>query len=251
MLRLGLVRTVIVVAEPDFSLVVLCYRSGKSIIPFVERLCQALSFCNLTWELILVGNYIEGSDDETPEVVNALARTRPNIRTVVRPKVGMMGWDMRMGLNAARGEYIGVIDGDGQFPPESVVGCLLKAKLQNLDLAKTYRVRRDDGIYRRIISLGYNFLFRILFGLRIHDVNSKPKIIRRSKYELLRLESNDWFADAEIMIRAQQNGLSIGEVPVHFVSNEQRASFVGPMAIIEFASNLLKYRFGRAARVKP
>jgi glycosyltransferase involved in cell wall biosynthesis len=247
LLRPGFVHTVIVVADLDFSLVVLCYRSGKSIVPFVERLCQALSFCNLTWELILVGNYIEGSDDETPEVVNELAKTRPNIRTVVRPKVGMMGWDMRMGLNAARGEYIGVIDGDGQFPPESVVGCLLKAKLQNLDLAKTYRVRRDDGIYRRIISLGYNFLFRILFGLRIHDVNSKPKIIRRSKYELLKLESNDWFADAEIMIRAQQNGLSIGEVPVHFVSNDHRASFVRPTAIIEFASNLLKYRFGRAA----
>ena len=236
-------------AELDFSLVVLCYRSGKSIIPFVETLCQALSFCNLTWELVLVGNYIEGTDDDTPQVVNELAKTRANIRTVVRPKVGMMGWDMRMGLNAAQGKYIGVIDGDGQFPPESVVGCLLKARLQNLDLTKTYRVRRDDGIYRRIISLGYNFLFRALFGLQIHDVNSKPKIIRRSKYELLHLESNDWFADAEIMIRAQQNGLTIGEVPVHFVSNDARASFVRPAAIIEFTSNLLKYRFGRAARI--
>ncbi len=235
-------------ADPDFSLVVLCYRSGKSIIPFVERLCQALSFCNLTWELVLVGNYVEGTDDETPEVVNELARSRPNIRTVVRPKVGMMGWDMRMGLDAARGEHIGVIDGDGQFPPESVIACLLKAKLQNLDLVKTYRVRRDDGIYRRIVSIGYNLLFRLLFGLRIHDVNSKPKIIRRSKYELLKLESNDWFADAEIMIRAQQNGLTIGEVPVHFVSNDTRASFVRPASIIEFTSNLFKYRFGRSAR---
>jgi len=91
-------------------------------------------------------------------------------------------------------------------------------------------------------------LFRLLFGLRIHDVNSKPKIIRRSKYELLHLESNDWFADAEIMIRAQQNGLTIGEVPVHFVSNDVRASFVRPSAIIEFTSNLLKYRFGRSAK---
>jgi glycosyltransferase involved in cell wall biosynthesis len=228
------------VTEPDFSLVVLCYRSGKSIIPFVERLCQTLSFCNFTWELVLVGNYIEGTDDETPAVVTALAQTRPNIRTVIRSKVGMMGWDMRMGLNAARGEYIGVIDGDGQFPPESVVACLLKARLQNLDLAKTYRVRRDDGLYRQVISIVYNLLFRALFGLRIHDVNSKPKIIRRSKYELLRLESNDWFADAEIMIRAQQNGLTIGEIPVHFVSNDMRASFVRPTAIIEFTLNLLK-----------
>lgn len=232
-------------ADPDFSLVVLCYRTGKSIIPFIDRICETLSYCNFTWELVLVGNYIEGSADETPEVVQALAQTRPNIRTVVRPKVGMMGWDMRMGLNAARGEYIGVIDGDGQFPAESIIACLLKAKTQNLDLTKTYRVRRDDGFHRRLISVVYNLLFKIMFGLQIHDVNSKPKVIRRSKYELLNLESDDWFADAEIMIRAQQAGLSIGEIPIHFTVNEARSSFVKPKAIIEFATNLFRYRFSK------
>jgi len=238
------------VPELDFSLVVLCYRSGKSIIPFIEKLCQTLSYCNFSWELVLVGNYVEGSDDETPQVVTELARTRPNIRTVVRPKVGMMGWDMRTGLDAARGEYIGVIDGDGQFPAEYVVTCLMKAKLENLDLTKTYRVRRDDGLYRRLISGVYNTLFKVLFGMRVQDVNSKPKIIRRSKYELLRLESNDWFADAEIMIRAQEAGLSIGEIPVHFLVNDDRASFVKPAAIFEFMSNLFKYRFGSREKTK-
>ena len=51
--------TISLVDDPDFSLVVLCYRSGKTIIPFVESLCETLSYCNLTWELVLVGNYIE------------------------------------------------------------------------------------------------------------------------------------------------------------------------------------------------
>ena len=106
--------------EPHFSLVVLCYRSGKNIIPFVERLQRTLARCNFSSELVLVGNYIEGSNDETPQVVKELADGLDNIRTVIRPKQGMMGWDMRMGLDAARGTYIGVIDGDGQFPPESI-----------------------------------------------------------------------------------------------------------------------------------
>ena len=51
-----------------------------------------------------MGNYIEGRDDETPDVVGELARRWSNVAAVVRPKEGMMGWDMRMGLNAARGE---------------------------------------------------------------------------------------------------------------------------------------------------
>lgn len=239
------------VSDPYFSLVVLCYRSGQDIIPFVERLQQALSRCNFSWELVLVGNYVAGTDDQTPEVVKQLAERSPNIRTVIRPKQGMMGWDMRMGLDAARGTYIGVIDGDGQFPPESIIACLLKAELENLDLTKTYRVLRDDGMYRRLISFVYNGLFKLLFGFKVRDINSKPKIIRRDKYELLHLTSDDWFADAEIMIRARELGLKIGETPVHFVANDARGSFVKPTAILEFASNLFKYRFKRHDEPKP
>ena len=190
-----------------------------------------------------MGNYIEGSDDETPQVVKKLAEGSNNIRTVIRPKQGLMGWDMRMGLDAARGTYIGVIDGDGQFPPESIIACLLKCELEELDMAKTYRVIRDDGLYRRLISAVYNGIFRVLFGFKVRDINSKPKIIRRDKYELLHLESDDWFADAEIIIRARELGLKIGETPVHFKSNDNRGSFVKPKAILEFSSNLLKYRF--------
>lgn len=237
-------------SEPHFSLVVLCYRSGQSIIPFVERLQRTLSRCNFSWELVLVGNYIEGSDDETPEVVTKLAESADNIRTVIRPKQGMMGWDMRMGLDAARGTYIGVIDGDGQFPPESIIACLLKCELEDLDLTKTYRVIRDDGLYRRLISTVYNALFRVLFGFKVRDINSKPKIIRRDKYELLNLESDDWFADAEIIIRARELGLKIGETPVHFSINDNRGSFVKPKAIFEFSSNLLRYRFSHKRRPK-
>ena len=237
-------------SDPHFSLVVLCYRSGKNIIPFVERLQRTLSRCNFSWELVLVGNYVEGSDDETPQVVANLAENSNNIRTVIRPKQGMMGWDMRMGLDAARGTYIGVIDGDGQFPPESIVACLLKCELEDLDLTKTYRVIRDDGLYRQLISTVYNGIFSLLFGFKVRDINSKPKIIRRDKYELLQLESDDWFADAEIVIRARELGLKIGETPVHFKVNDNRGSFVKPRAILEFTSNLMKYRFSRRQRTK-
>ena len=236
--------------EPHFSLVVLCYRSGQSIIPFVERLQRTLSRCNFSWEIVLGGNYIEGSDDETPQVVTKLAESSNNIRTVIRPKQGMMGWDMRMGLDAARGTYIGVIDGDGQFPPESIIACLLKCELEDLDLTKTYRVIRDDGLYRRLISAVYNGVFRLLFGFKVRDINSKPKIIRRDKYELLQLQSDDWFADAEIVIRARELGLKIGETPVHFSINDNRGSFVKPKAILEFSTNLLKYRFSPRQRTK-
>ena len=111
-------------------------------------------------------------------------------------------------------------------------------------------VIRDDGLYRRLISTVYNGIFSLLFGFKVRDINSKPKIIRRDKYELLQLESDDWFADAEIVIRARELGLKIGETPVHFKVNDNRGSFVKPRAILEFTSNLLKYRFSPRQRTK-
>jgi len=44
--------------------------------------------------------------------------------------------------------------------------------------------------------------------------------------------------------------LKIGETPVHFKVNDNRGSFVKPRAILEFTSNLLKYRFSPRQRTK-
>jgi glycosyltransferase involved in cell wall biosynthesis len=228
--------------KTKFSLVVLCYRSEDSIIPLVEKLHRMLSYYKFRYEIILVGNYIEGSGDRTPIIVEELARTLPNTRAVVLPKKGMMGWDMRRGLEAACGELVGVIDGDGQFPLESIFSCLIMIETEDLDLVKTYRVHREDGFYRTVISFFYNMTFDLIFGQRYRDVNSKPKIIRRSKLEQMRLTSEDWFTDAEIMIRAGELHLKVVEIPIHFYNLDKRMSFVKPQAIWEFIRNLWKYR---------
>lgn len=226
----------------QFSLVVLCYRSEEGVVPVVEKLHRMLSYYQFRYEIILVGNYFEGSSDRTPQVVEALSKRLPNIRTVVMPKKGMMGWDMRRGMEAAKGEVIGVIDGDGQFPLESIFSCLSKLEAEGLDLVKTFRVRRSDGLYRTVISIVYNLLFRVIFGLRYRDINSKPKIIRRSQFEKMHLTSEDWFTDAEIMIRAGELGLKVAEIPIHFYNLDGRTSFVKPQAILEFMKNLWNYR---------
>jgi len=207
-----------------------------------------LSLLRHSWEIVLVGNYKQDSQDETPQVVQELASRLPHVRALTLPKRGMMGWDMRMGLNEARGTFIGVIDGDGQFPFESIFSCLFKMEFEDLDMVKTYRVRRGDGLYRTLISKVYTIVFNMLFGFGERDVNSKPKIIRREKYRQLDLRSDDWFTDAEMMIRAHQMGFRIGQIPTHFAANNDRDSFVTLQSIWEFLVNLFSYRFGRRRR---
>jgi len=231
--------------RPELSVVVLCYRAEDLAREFVGQLKRELEEAGIDYELVLVANYHAERPDKTPEIVREIAKGNPRIKVVAKLKEGMMGWDMRSGLEAATGAHIAVIDGDAQMPSSDIVKVYRMLQVGKYDLVKTFRAQRFDGIYRRTISFWYNVLFRFLFpeSAKFRDINSKPKVMTWDAYKKLHLVSSDWFTDAEIMIEALKNKLNIGEVSTIFHHNERRASFVRFGTIFEFMKNLLYYRF--------
>ena len=229
--------------SPDISVVVLAYRSASTIEGFVASLVTSLDEEKIDWEIILVGNYFEGTGDQTAEVVQRISDRNPRIKPVVHVKEGMMGWDMKSGLRAATGKKMAVIDGDGQMPCTDVIRVYNLMVEKGYDLVKTVRIKRSDGLYRMSISTVYNLLFKMMFpGINAWDINSKPKIMTRELYQKMNLESNGWFIDAEIMIIARRLKMEIGEIETTFHSIDSRPSFVKPLAILEFLANLIWYR---------
>ena len=227
----------------DLSVVILGYRAGESIKEFALKTKEIVRKLTLNYEIVLVGNYIENSDDKTKEIIEMFVADKPDFKSICKPKKGMMGWDMKEGLKITSGKYICVIDGDGQFPVEDIGKCYNEIIKGEYDLVKTYRSRRNDGFYRKLISKVYNFIFSILFsGIKSKDVNSKPKMFTRKAYELMRLESDDWFIDAEIMLQINKNKMRFYEFPTEFYELSGRASFVKFKAISEFVKNLIAYK---------
>lgn len=235
---------------PELSVVVLCYRSGGAARSFAARIREALLDAGIdNYQLVLVGNYVDGSGDTTPHVVRELAAGDQRIVCSAVAKEGMMGWDLRSGLALATGEHLAVIDGDGQVLVEDLVRTYRLLRDEGLDLAKTYRRQRGDGFKRKLFSLVFNGLFHVLFpGLRVQDVNAKPKILTRSAYERLTLRSDDWFIDAEIVIQARRLGFRIGEMETEFLGLTGRRSFIKLAAVFEFLRNLVRYRIEELRR---
>lgn len=228
---------------PSVSVVVLCYKTGESAKAFTQQIVEALESFTQDWEIVLVGNFHKGEPDSTPEIVQNLASQNPRIKAVVLEKQGMMGWDARKGFEAASGDILVLIDGDSQMPANDVLMVLRLFQETQCDLAMTYRSNRHDGLARVINSRIYNLLFRMLFpGYYVRDVNSKPKALRRELYNKLELTSDDWFLDAEIVIKARRNSARLAQIPTVFLRNESRKSFVKADAIIEFIWNLLRAR---------
>jgi glycosyltransferase involved in cell wall biosynthesis len=234
------------VGAPELSAIVLCYRAEGSIAGVIEPLYSQLEEADIDFELVLVANYHDGHADRTPEIVRAFAAGRDTVIPVIHAKEGAMGWDMRMGFDAASGDHLVVIDGDAQNPVEDVLRMYRRMTETGVDVMKGRRIARFDGPYRRAISEVYNLAFVVLFGTRgIWDVNGKPKALTRAAYEALDLSSDDWFIDAEIVLSARRLGLTVAELPVIFHRNEERASFVRPAAILEFLRNMGRQRLNR------
>jgi glycosyltransferase involved in cell wall biosynthesis len=231
------------VTPPELSAIVLCYRAGDSILRVIAPLYELLRREGISFELVLVANYWPHQSDPTPQIVTDFAHDHEHVVVVSKAKEGAMGWDMRSGFEAAIGDTMVLIDGDSQNPVDDVIRLYRLMREKRADVGKGRRITRHDGPYRRLISIGYNALFRILFGSRqIWDVNGKPKGLTRTAYERMTLRSDDWFADAELVLEAQRLGLSVVELPVVFNRNDDRASFVRFGAIWEFVVHMTRYR---------
>jgi glycosyltransferase involved in cell wall biosynthesis len=234
------------VRRPELSVIVLCYEAREAIHRVIDPLYDQLESAGIDYELVLVANQWADRPDPTGRIVSNFARHHEFVRTVIEEKQGAMGWDMRSGLAAAAGDYMVVIDGDAQNPVDDVLKMYRRMRATGADVMKGRRITRYDGPYRRVISAVYNFLFAVLFGTReLWDVNGKPKGLTREAYEAIELESDDWFIDAEIVLSARRQGLTVAELPVVFHRNDERASFVRPSAILEFLRNMVRQRVRR------
>lgn len=236
----------ILASKPKISVVILCYRSGNFAHTFYKRVVEVLTKDNLNYEIVLVGNYRPGTGDLTPDVIKKIANTNERTITVIKEKTNPeqgMGWDMRSGLDRAQGEIIVVIDGDGQMPPEDIPKLYYKLIKEKLDICKAKRISRGDGIYRKFISSIFNTIMKMLFpGIVANDINAKPKLFTREVYNKLDLESNTWFIDGEIMIKARRHKFKIGEIETVFYENKERKSFISLKANIEFIKNIIVWR---------
>ena len=102
--------------------------------------------------------------------------------------------------------------------------------------------RTHDGLKRIIISKMYNLFFEIFFHTGVKDINASPKILKRGIYEKLAIESDDWFIDAEIVIKTARIGGKIGEMEIEYLPRLKGKSKVKMIHIYQFFKNMLIWR---------
>lgn len=228
---------------PDLSLVLPCYNEEGCLEFTVPPLVKAFSDAGITLEVVLVDN---GSTDRTSDVIDRLiTRGLPITKGIVPVNRGQ-GLGFLTGFGLCRGRAIGYICADGQVAPEDVLKTYQALQLASgPTLAKVRRLYRPDSLTRKIVSVFYNAAMQILFvGMPCLDVNGNPKIMPADTLKLMELSSEDWFLEAEVMLKARHLKLRVIEINVKGQPREAGHSHVRFSTILEFMRNMVTYRFG-------
>jgi glycosyltransferase involved in cell wall biosynthesis len=195
-----------VIAE-DVSLIVLAFEDGPALPGLVRELDRVLSASARQHEIILVD---DGSSDGSAQQAEALCSEVPRLRVLRHEQNRGVGAAFRSGVSCARFAVVGYTDGDAQYSPSDLPSLL--AALGTADAVSGVRVRRADPLHRRLFSLGYNLVLRLVYGLPLRDTNCGLKLFRRRFLDTaLPIVSDGPFFDAEVMIKGLSAGLHVTE----------------------------------------
>lgn len=187
------------------------YNDSGTIASLVITARQAARALTPDFEIIVVN---DGSADRTASVVDELARQYPEVRAVHHPVNRGYGGALRSGFAAATKEFIFYTDGDAQYDPAEM-GALWSAMRPGVDLVNGYKISRSDPFHRIVIGRLYHHIVKLLFGLRVRDVDCDFRLLRRNIFDRVRLEKNSGVICLEMMKKIQDEGFAIAEVPVH------------------------------------
>ena len=230
--------------EPELSLVFPAFDEEANVGPLLDAALALAPCLTSAFEIILVD---DGSRDGTARAVEERSRRDPRVRLVRHAVNRGYGAALRSGLREARGALVFFSDADLQFDLSELAG--LMAHARSFDIVAGYRAPRRDPLGRSLIAAVWALVVRVLFDLRVRDVDCAFKLFRRHVIEAMPIASLGAFVNTEILVRAQAAGYRIHQVPVsHHPRRFGRQSGARPRVLLRAVMELARlYRELRAA----
>jgi dolichol-phosphate mannosyltransferase len=134
-------------ASPDISLVIPVFDEAENLPILAGEIRAALEPTGRAYEVIYVD---DGSTDDSPAVLAALAREEPRVRVIRQRRNSGQSAALDAGFRHARGSVVVTLDSDLQNDPADIPRLL--ERIGDFDVVSGVRARRRDSWVRRLSS---------------------------------------------------------------------------------------------------
>ncbi len=197
---------------PSLSVFFPAYNDAPSLPSLLQKTFEVLPAHADDFEVIVVN---DGSRDDTAAVLHRLgAQFGTRLRVIEHPANRGYGAALRSGFAAASKDFVFYTDGDSQYDVTELP--LLLEKIDpGVGLVNGYKLRRHDPWHRICIGFTYNRFARVLFGIRLRDIDCDFRLIRRELLQTLELESDTGTICVELVRKIELSPWKVVEVGVH------------------------------------
>lgn len=206
------------------SVIVPAYKQEKTIKVDLESVINVLKEGlpqNVDYEVICV---VDGKVDNTEKEARKV--DSPKLKVVSYPINRGKGYAVRYGMSQAGGDLISFLDAGRDISPKGMMMLLAHMEWYNADIivgSKRHPASKIDyPFWRKVLSIGYHFGAKVLFGLRLTDTQSGIKIFKRQVVDkiLPRLLVKRYAMDIEMLAVARYLGFTrIYEAPIEITFN--------------------------------
>jgi glycosyltransferase involved in cell wall biosynthesis len=232
-----------VLAPPlgTISVVIPAFNEAERVERCLRETVAALEELGFDGEVILVD---DGSHDETLDRASQTAQLLHQVRVMAHGVNLGKGSALVRGTYAARGDYVLFMDADLEVHPRQVAILYEALQEQEADVVIGSKLHRDSDVdyppRRRLITMAYYVLVRVMFGLPVHDTQTGLKLYRREVLMRVapRLLVKRFAHDLEALVNAHRLGYRIVEAPV-MVTRQRPFPRIGWRDVVNIAVDTL------------
>ena len=203
------------------SIIVPVYNEARTVGAVIDRLLSVP--LPAPREIIVID---DGSADETPGVLNALAGTSPDL-TILHHEVNRgKGAAVRLGFARARGTIVAIQDADLELDPAQLASLVAPILAGESDVVYGSRFLAGPPAapwLTRAANRALTTATNVLFGSRLTDMETCYKVMRTEIAQALPLRANRFEIEPEITARLLLAGHRIVERPVTFSPRSRAA----------------------------
>lgn len=180
------------------------------------------------FEIIVVN---DGSSDRTGAILDEIAAAQPRVRIIHHPTNQGYGAALVSGFEACSKDLVFFMDADGQFDIRDLADFF--PLLEHYDAVLGYRINRQDTWMRKANALGWKLLVRLVFGIRVRDVDCAFKLYNGTFFREHHLETRGAMINTEMLYKFTRAGYTYTQLGVHHLPRKGgKATGARPLVIL-------------------